>query len=103
MPKAPDETSFIDRDKLQFYPVDLSDKWLWSTITPFNDTVQIQDSSDTPQETKRRNYIRDHIETVQDQRTSFLQKLGFTTPVFPDKSIADAFLVAPQFAEVPII
>jgi hypothetical protein len=99
-PKAPSETSFIDRKNFQFSLDELTG-WKWSTIQPFNETPAEQAFNSLQQETTRRNYLRDHLEAVQDQRTNLLQQLGFTIPVFPDKSIADALTVAPQFSVMP--
>ncbi|RTQ50298.1 hypothetical protein EJV47_11785 [Hymenobacter gummosus] len=99
-PKEPAETAFIDRAELELEPEDISSPaWQWSTMPAFNATAAEQQFNAPSQETARRDYLRTHLETLQAGRAELLRQLGFTAPIFPDKSLADAFVVAPQFAE----
>ena len=100
-PKTPKQLpQFIDRKNFQFSLDTIPDGWKWSDI-PASELASGAAINAPEKESTRRNTVRDHIETVQAQRTQLLKDLGFATPVFPDKSIADAFIVAPRFTQAP--
>ncbi|MBB3190622.1 DUF6603 domain-containing protein [Halomonas cerina] len=100
LPPTPPHQSpqFIPEDKFRFSMDTLPNSWQWSDLSDAEPPAAIPLNA-PDQEAQRRDYLRKHIETVQSERTELLRQLGFGTPVFPDKAVADAFVVAPRLSE----
>jgi hypothetical protein len=96
---VPGQSAFIDCKKLEFeLETAPSPDWQWTSAPASEATAAEQQLNAPEKETARREYLRTHLETVQAQRSELLRQLGITTPVFPDQSLAQAFVIAPQLA-----
>ncbi|MFD2719559.1 DUF6603 domain-containing protein [Hymenobacter monticola] len=91
------QTAFIDSKKLEFeLETAASPLWQWASV-PGSEATAVEQQLNVPEkEADRRDYLRKHLETVQAERSELLRQLGITTPVFPDQSLAQAFVFAPQ-------
>jgi hypothetical protein len=96
---TPGQTAAIDHEKLEFELEDVpSTAWRWASAPASGATAAEQQLNAPTSETARRDYLRAHLEADQAARSELLRQLGFTAPVFPDQSLAQAFVIAPQLA-----
>lgn len=96
---TPGQTAAINHEKLELELEDMpSTAWRWASAPASGATAAEQQLNAPTNETARRDYLRTHLEADQAARSELLRQLGFTTPVFPDQSLAQAFVIAPQLA-----